>query len=283
MGDHSRIEWTDATWNPMTGCSKASPGCSRCFAERLSLRHGWSAKPWLPAHAAENLRWHPDRLALPLRWRRPRRIFVNSMSDLFHEAAPDAWRDAVFGAIVATWLLGRRHQFQILTKRAEAMATYFAADGQALLARWAKAAAPLLAAIAPRTCHWDSMPWPLPTVWLGVSVENARWARARLPHLVAAPAAVRFVSAEPLLGPVDLAPWLSGLDWVIVGGESGPRARPMDLDWVRAIRDQCLGAGVPFFFKQMGGLRPGGDAVLDGEVWRQWPGERRGSDAKTLQ
>ncbi|MCL6562579.1 MAG: phage Gp37/Gp68 family protein [Firmicutes bacterium] len=273
MADRSRIEWTDATWNPMTGCSHASPGCARCFAERLSLRHGWSARPWLPAHAAENLRWHPDRLALPLRWRRPRRIFVNSMSDLFHEAAPDAWRDAVFGIIAACAAQGRGHVFQALTKRADGMAAYFAAGSGALLPRWRAAAAPALAelGLALPDAAWAALPWPLPNLWLGVSVENARWARGRLPALLATPAAVRFVSCEPLLGPVDLTPWLRRLDWVIVGGESGPKARPMDPAWARALRDQCLAVGVPFFLKQLGGPRPGGEAALDGEIWRQWP------------
>ena len=217
MGDQSTIEWTDATWNPVTGCTKISPGCKHCYAERLAAR----------LHAMGNPRYrdgfkvtlHPDQLTLPLRWKSPRRIFVNSMSDLFHDAVPEEFIRRVFEVMAqAHW-----HIFQVLTKRAQR-----------------------LAELAPR------LPWPS-NVWQGVSVENARYA-SRVSELVKVPAAVRFLSVEPLLGPIDLP--LKGVAWVTVGGESGPGHRPMRPEWVRAIRDQCTDAGIAFFFKQWGGPRP---------------------------
>jgi protein gp37 len=242
MGDKSAIEWTDATWNPVTGCSKVSPGCKHCYAERLALR----------LHAMGNPRYrdgfrvslHPDQLTLPLRWGQPRRIFVNSMSDLFHEAVPEDFIRQTFEVMErASW-----HVFQILTKRA---------------AR--------LAALAP------SLPWPA-NVWQGVSVENARYV-SRVAHLRTVPAHVRFLSVEPLLGPIPQLP-LDGIHWVIVGGESGPGHRILDPAWVRAIRDQCLAAGVPFFFKQWGGrTSKSGGRQLDGHAWDQMPDSRRQPEA----
>lgn len=270
MSDRSAIEWTDASWNPVSGCSKVSPGCAHCYAEALTLRFRPASKPWWPAFAAENVVLHPERLGAPLRWRRPRRVFVNSMSDLFHEQVPDAFIDRVF----AVMALAQGQTFQVLTKRPERMRAYFARpDAEEWVADH------IYAAPMRESAQWVaagrgrvSPAWPLPNVWLGVSVENERWAEARVPVLVETPAAVRFLSCEPLLGPLDLNRWLGRLpvdwrtnpdpveppiDWVIVGGESGPRARPMDLAWVRAIRDQCRRAGVPLFIKQLGGLRPG--------------------------
>ena len=189
MADGSGIQWTQATWNPVTGCSKVSPGCAHCYAETLSHRFGWSAKPWHPEHAEENVVLHPKRLEQPLRWRRPRLIFVNSMSDLFHERVPLDFVREVFDVMAQT----ERHTFQILTKRADRLVEF----------------APLL-------------PWP-ENVWIGVSIENMRWA-CRADCLRSVPAAVRFVSAEPLLGPLDRLD-LGGIDWLIAGGESGHKHR----------------------------------------------------------
>jgi protein gp37 len=234
MGERSRIEWTDATWNPVTGCTKVSPGCKYCYAERLAYRLQAMGNPRYRAGFAVTL--HPDQLSLPLRWKGPRRIFVNSMSDLFHEDVPEDFIQRVFEVMAsANW-----HVFQILTKRS---------------AR--------LAALA------SCLPWSS-NVWQGVSVENARYVR-RIDHLRAVPAAVRFLSLEPLIGSLQGLP-LDGIDWVIAGGESGPVHRPMDPDWVRAIRDQCLAANVPFFFKQWGGrTHAAGGRLLDGRTWDQMP------------
>jgi protein gp37 len=237
MGDNSAIEWTDATWNPVTGCSKISPGCKFCYAERLAKR----------LQAMGNCRYvhgfdvtlHPDQLDLPLRWKQPRRIFVNSMSDLFHEAVPEPYIRRVFEVMaVAPW-----HSFQILTKRASRLADI----GLRLV-------------------------WP-PNVWQGVSVENAEYL-GRILELTTVPARVRFLSLEPLLGPIPNLP-LQRVDWVIVGGESGPGCRPIERNWVRSIRDQCLRAGVPFFFKQWGGrTSKAGGRKLDGKLWSQMPNDR---------
>ncbi len=240
MSDNSPIEWTDATWNPVTGCSKVSPGCANCYAETLSLRFGWSAKPWTPANAAENVILHPERLLLPTRWRQPRRVFVNSMSDLFHELVPDPYIRQVFEVMAQC----PRHEFQVLSKRPERM----------------------------RELHrlWTDRHGILPNVWLGTSIENDRWV-GRANDLRATPAAVRFISAEPLLGPLPSLD-LTGVDWLIVGGESGAGHRPMDPDWVRDLRDRCLAAGVAFFFKQWGGRTPKSHGrELDGRTWDQYP------------
>ena len=249
------IEWTDRTWNPVTGCSKVSEGCRNCYAEAISLRFKRSVGPWNAINAAENVVLHPDRLHQPFEWREPSRVFVNSMSDLFHEQVPNNYIDQVFGVMAQA----RPHTFQILTKRPERMRAYLTSPD-----RNAKVA---LAAIGIPYPQWQ---WPLPNVWLGVSVEDQRAADERIPHLLETPAAVRFLSCEPLIGPVDLERWLvyydslygepwgsrGDLHWVIVGGESGPKARPMHPDWARSLRDQCVAAGVPFFFKQHGEWSP---------------------------
>jgi len=229
MADHSAIEWTDATWNPVTGCTKVSEGCRHCYAERLTERfHG--------PGSFQSIRLHPERLNHPLRWRRPRHVFVNSMSDLFHESIPDSFIFKVFEVVCgADW-----HVFQILTKRAERL------KGIAL-----------------------RLPWP-GHLWQGVSVEDCRqtW---RVNSLQQVPAAVRFISVEPILGPIPDLP-LAGIHWVIVGGESGPGHRPVDPAWVREIHDQCTDAGIPFFFKQWGGRTPkSGGRLLDGRLWNQMP------------
>jgi protein gp37 len=234
VSNQSAIEWTDATWNPVTGCTQVSPGCKHCYAERLAKR--------LQAMGSRRYRngfkvtMHPDVLSLPLTWRRPRRIFVNSMSDLFHEQLPEDFIQSVFEVMTrADW-----HVFQVLTKRAVR-----------------------LAEISPR------LPWP-GNVWQGVSVENAQYVW-RVSSLQEVPAHVRFLSVEPLLGPIPELP-LGGIHWVIVGGESGPGHRAPDPGWVREIRDQCVANSVPFFFKQWGGRTPkAGGRLLDGQTWSQMP------------
>ncbi len=238
MASNSTIEWTDATWNPVTGCDKVSPGCAHCYAERIAERfRGTAAFP----HGFD-VTLHDDRRELPLRWRRPRRIFVNSMSDLFHDTVPEPFIRAVFDTMRrAHW-----HQFQVLTKRSERLSR--------------------LAGV---------LPWP-ENVWMGVSVENQHWSR-RIADLRRVPAAVRFLSVEPLLGPLRLD--LHDIDWVIVGGESGPGARPMRLDWAVSVRDQCVAAGVPFFFKQWGSHDEMGrrmsksraGRMLEGDIWDELP------------
>jgi protein gp37 len=236
MGDKSAIEWTDATWNPVTGCTKLSPGCKHCYAERLAGRLQAMGNPRYRNGFGITL--HPDQLDLPLRWKQPRRIFVNSMSDLFHEAIPEDFVHRVFSTMArAHW-----HVFQVLTKRASR-----------------------LAELAP------DLEWPR-NVWQGVSVESADYLD-RVKHLRRVPPAVRFLSIEPLLGPMPRLP-LQGIDWVIVGGESGPRARAMQLHWAAGIRNQCLAAEVPFFFKQWGGRTPkSGGRMLGGRTWDEMPSD----------
>jgi protein gp37 len=238
MADSTAIEWTDATWNPVTGCTKISAGCDNCYAARFSERfRGVDGHPF---KFGFDLTLRPARLEQPLQWRRPRKIFVNSMSDLFHKSIPRAFLDRVFGTMErANW-----HTYQVLTKRSSLMRDY-------LRQRYGGAGGP-------------------PHIWFGVSVEDSTKV-SRIKHLGDAPAAVRFLSVEPLIGPVGKLD-LAKIDWVIVGGESGPRARPMNPDWVRDVRDQCNAAGVAFFFKQWGGLRPkSGGRVLDGYKWDEFP------------
>jgi protein gp37 len=234
MADHSKIEWTDATWNPVTGCNKVSPGCKHCYAQRFSER--FRGVPGHPFEQGFDLRLWPERLGLPLGWRAPRRIFVNSMSDLFHERVPLDFIKRVFGTMRAA----SQHQFQVLTKRAERLVEV-----------------------------WDSLYWP-ENVWMGVSVENEKYAyRSELLRKV--PAHVRFLSVEPLIGPIPRLP-LRGIHWVIVGGESGPGARPMQPEWVRSIRAQCVRAKVRFFFKQWGGIRKHATGrTLDGRTFDEMP------------
>ena len=234
MAQQSSIEWTDATWNPVTGCSKISPGCKNCYAERMAKRLQAMGQPRYRNGFAVTLQ--PDVLEAPLRWRTSRLIFVNSMSDLFHEDVPTDYIGAVFQTMEkASW-----HVFQVLTKRADR-----------------------LEQLAPK------LPWPS-NVWMGVSVENADYT-GRVRHLQRVPAAVRFLSVEPLLGPIPRVP-LSGIHWVIAGGESGPHARPVEPAWIRGVRDQCLARKVPFFFKQWGGVRKKRTGrTLDHRTWDEMP------------
>jgi len=232
--DHSAIEWTEATWNPTSGCTKVSPGCDRCYAERITLRFPKSFPNGF------NLTLRPAALDVPLHWRRPRLIFVNSMSDLFHSDVPEDYIALVFDVMQRT----PRHTYQILTKRAQR-----------------------LARLATR------LKWP-ENVWMGVSVETDRYTW-RIEYLRRVPAAVRFVSAEPLLAPLPNLN-LDGIDWLIAGGESQTGCRPSSVDWFRDLRDQCAAAGVAFFLKQFGGhpsKRGGDDAVLDGRRWVDMPRE----------
>ena len=235
MTDKTGIEWTDATWNPVTGCTKVSPGCAHCYAEAITLRFKRGG-PFLPGKAT--IRLHEDRLDQPSKWKSPRRVFVNSMSDLFHEEVPFSFLLSVFDEMARA----DRHTFQILTKRHE-----------------------YLRQVA------DKLDWPR-NVWMGVSVENQYWADRRIPALIDVPAEVRFLSAEPLLKPVNLRPYLEDIQWVIVGGESGPKARPIEAEWVCSIRDDCVDEGVPFFFKQWGGKtsKAGGRSLL-GREWSEMP------------
>jgi protein gp37 len=251
MGETSKIEWTDATWNPVTGCTKVSPGCDHCYAEGIANRFRGPAFP-----NGFDVTLRENRLTEPFRWREPRRVFVNSMSDLFHEAVPDTYIERVFMVMANT----PQHTYQVLTKRHARMRSFVSQ-----LPGW----------------------WPLPNVWLGVSVEDQKWANIRVPALIGTTAAVRFLSCEPLLGPVSLTaesnPWgryfIDGIDWVIVGGESGAAARPMRAEWARTLRDECEAHETAFFFKQWGshdehGKRMSKHAagrLLDGRTWDEYP------------
>ena len=239
----TKIEWTQETWNPVTGCTKVSQGCKHCYAERLFPRV--YAKT---GRTFTDVRCHPERLDAPLHWKKPRRIFVNSMSDLFHEDVPLEFVDDVFRIMaLADW-----HTFQVLTKRPERMRAYLVSQPSQRV----------------HTTDTEHIIYTVPSrnVWLGVSVEDQASADERIPLLLQTPAAVRFLSCEPLLGPIDLSAHLGIapnhddlrglLNWVIAGGESGPKARPSHPDWFRSLRDQCAAAGVPFFFKQWGEWRP---------------------------
>lgn len=313
MSASTPIEWTrsddgsaGATWNPVTGCTKVSEGCDHCYAETFAER--WRGVPGHPFEQGFDVRLWPERLTLPLRWRRPRRVFLNSMSDLWHDAVGADLIARVFAVIA----VAEQHTFQVLTKRPGRMHSLL--SDEAFWHQVQKAAAeygPSPEAMAAIDGQF------LPNLWLGVSVETQKWASVRLDKLAAtSAAAVRFASCEPLLGELDIRPWLAGsLQWVIAGGESGPGARPMHPDWARSLRDQCQDAGVPYFFKQWGAFAPeanghdrGGiqfidrrgqswngmeiparpDAVglrrvgkgragrmLDGRTWDEFPGRRR--------
>lgn len=238
MAQNSSIEWTDATWNPVTGCTKVSPGCKNCYAHRMANR----------LQAMGNARYlngfdvtlHEDLIDRPLEWRRPRLIFVNSMSDLFHRDVPTEFVQRIF----RTMSLASHHTFQILTKRPDRLAK--------------------LAAL---------LPWP-DNVWVGVSIESESY-QSRIRSLIRVSAAVRFLSIEPLLGPIPRLP-LRGIDWVIVGGESGPHSRTCEASWVRQIRDRCIETRTPFFFKQWGGKRKSATGrILDGRTWDEMPVPKR--------
>ncbi|MVA28737.1 phage Gp37/Gp68 family protein [Agrobacterium vitis] len=289
MAENTKIEWTDATWNPITGCSVVSPGCTNCYAMKLAgtrLQHHPSragltkdskAGPVWTGEVRFNEQW----LTEPLKWKRPRMIFVCAHGDLFAEGVPDEWIDQVF----AVMALAPHHTFQVLTKRPERMRDYLSVHPDILRDRWYRSVpagkwpvsvSEAYAAIHPhateemRALYNRKQPlFPLPNVWLGVSVEDQPRAEQRIPILLDTPAAIRWISAEPLLGPIyipeympnklwaDLKSWKQNeIDWVVAGGESGRNARPMHPDWARSLRDQCTAAGVPFLFKQWGEWAP---------------------------
>ncbi len=270
MSANSKIEWCDATWNPVTGCTKVSPGCDHCYAETFAER--WRGTPGHYFERGFDVQLRPDKLNMPLHWRKPRHVFVNSMSDLFHKDVPDEYIARVFAVMAES----PRHTYQVLTKRHARMRSLLSS------AEW-----PNLLQAARDNLHsawddrWDDDPVPdafatvLPNVWLGITAENQQWADIRIPALLDTPAAVRMVSAEPLLGPIKLPehhPWHytefgvlcacgeamrdercpRQIDWLIVGGESGRGARPMNPEWATDLRDYCTEHRVPFFFKQWG-------------------------------
>lgn len=298
MPGKSAIEWCDKTWNPVTGCTKVSAGCDSCYAERFAER--WRGIPGHPYEQGFDLKLWPDRLDLPLRWTKPSRIFVNSMSDLFHAGVPDEFISQVF----MTMAEARRHTFQILTKRPQRMLRFLTEIENTRMLPGTG-----ITMTALRAAPGDGVlrPWPLPNVWLGTSVENQD-AAFRLDALVKTPAAVRFVSAEPLIGPLDLDKWLrrpcawcngtgtvlessllysvpdeevpcgdcegsglrtgqSSIHWVIAGGESGSGHRPAEVAWFRSLADQCREANVPFFMKQDSGFRSGHQGRIPDNLW----------------
>lgn len=334
MAEKTHIEWTDATWNPVTGCSKVSAGCKHCYAERDWARLSANPKTRYYGREFTDVRCHAAVLDLPLRWTKPRRIFVNSMSDLFHPDVPDEFIDKVFAIMGACQF----HIFQVLTKRPERMLAYFnerwqpapewsqrdrhAAVEKKVMEIAGRHISPFVLDTEGETRYdqierefyymeipdearfwteeglsrFKSASWPFPNVWLGVSIEDQATADERVPLLLQTPAAVRWISAEPLLedvtifsleGPIDVYPEMkSPIDWVVAGGESGPKARPMHLEWARSLRDQCAAAGVPFLFKQWGEYLPaeldecpcGPPAAhwmwADGAPWTTFDGQR---------
>lgn len=275
----TKIDWADVVWNPVTGCTPASAGCQNCYAQRMAKR--LAGRCGYPADEPFKVTLHPERLEEPLRWRKPRRIFVCSMGDLFHPDVPDEF----IGQVFETMACARQHTFLLLTKRPGRMHRFITA--------YSAPGGPL-----------GNYLHNFPHIWLGVTAENQAMADERIPILLATPAAVRFVSVEPMLGPMDFehpdnegygVEVIKGLDWVILGGETGPGARPMHPQWARHVRDQCVADGVPLFFKQwgeggrLGTALPGnerkeagydyrqknGGHLLDGQEWRQWPGEAK--------
>lgn len=279
----TKIEWTDETWNPVSGCTKVSTGCKNCYAERVAQRF-WKGRKFT------EVQMHADRLDQPLRWRKPRRVFVNSMSDLFHEAVPDEFIDEVFSIMMAA----PKHTFQVLTKRPGRARAYMKLRAGALLEPHGDVGQRLFDL---RAALDSTREWPPRNVWLGVSCEDQQRADQRIPQLLDTPAAVRFLSCEPLLAPIEFSdvtkrsdavqqlgkPALAGIDWVIVGGESGAGARPCYVAWIRSIVEQCKAAGVACFVKQLGAVPRGGPWALmdskggDPAEWpedlrvRQWP------------
>ena len=234
MAQKSRIEWTESTWNPVTGCTKISSGCKNCYAERMAKRLKAMGQP--NYRNGFDVTLQPHALKIPLRWQRSRTIFVNSMSDLFHQKVPAKFIQKIFEVMCQT----PQHQYQILTKRSDRLAKF---NGK--------------------------FDWPH-NVYMGVTVEEAKYS-FRIDHLRQTPAVVKFLSLEPLLGPIPQIN-LDGIDWIIVGGESGPGARPIAHEWVVNIRDQCIEANVPFFFKQWGGVnKKKAGRLLDGRIWEQLP------------
>lgn len=300
---NSSIEWTDATWSPTTGCTHVSEGCRFCYAEALSLRFGRSKHPWTKPYEQENVKFHHERMEIPYTWKKPKRIFVDSMSDLFHPLVPD-------GVVAWVWMTMAKtpqHTYQILTKRPERMLDFVrrwddlsgesrdfrgvrgpdatrkahpSGRGQLFAAYLDELGKTVEGGAPPEGSAWPTFDWmegprwwtraPLPNVWLGTSIEDNRVVD-RADFLRRTPATVRFLSCEPLIGPLDQLN-LTGIDWVITGGESGPHHRPFDPDWARDVRDRCLVQGIAFFHKQNGGRTPkAGGRLLDGREWNGMP------------
>src|SRR5690606_9421890 len=327
----TNIEWTDETWNPVVGCSPVSEGCRNCYAAREAIRLAGNPNPEVSGPyigTAEMrglgrfrrpvftgiVRGVEGRLTEPLRWKKPRRVFVNSMSDLFHPAVPFEVVDRVFAVMAIT----PRHVYQVLTKRPDRMAEYmngldpervinaagdlFGDEGWSWVSNWMEGwSRPHEVPDDGNPCNGTVKRWPLPNVWLGTSVEDQAAADERIPHLIETPAAVRFLSCEPLLGPVDLSSWIgnppvcgpgsertwlpdeAGVDWVIVGGESGPKARPCDVQWILRIVKQCKRAAVPVFVKQLGAFVVDRDDVgfeADLSVWADGPDAGQPTDPR---
>ena len=273
MAAKTKIEWTDATWNPAVGCTKVSAGCAHCYAERIAARfrhHTAYVGTTVNGRWSGQINLRYSALDEPLRWRIARRVFVCSMGDPFHHAVPDDYIDRMWGVMA----LCPEHLFLVLTKRPERMAEYTRTPdrrGRITVLMNAQCKG------KPQLYTSQTEPWPLPNVVLGTSIENQPAADERLPHLSRCRAPVLFVSCEPLLEEIDLSPWIDRLGWVIVGSESGQRARPMDEDWVRLLRNQCVEAGVPFFYKQR---RFNGMTIstpdLDGRQWTEMPRLEKG-------
>ncbi len=290
VAENSAIQWTQATWNVVTGCTQVSPGCANCYIERTPpFRKAGQHFDMVGKEVTTGVTCHPDRLDWPLKWREGRKIFTCSLGDLFHEAVPDDFIAAVFGVMAASW----QHTFQVLTKRPErmsALVSKMTVDEGFIRASLKLSDKGFQRFRASGKSHPEPYPWPLSNVWLGTSVENQTWAERRIPLLLETPAAIRFLSVEPLLREVDLSLYLAcrtcghkkgdhwagaplqaqlppdhpyvGVDWVIVGGESGHGARVLELEWVRRLVCQCREAGIPIFVKQLG------------EVWAKQQGER---------
>jgi protein gp37 len=261
----SAIEWTEVTWNPVTGCDRISAGCDHCYALTLAKRLKAMGQPKYQRDGDARtsgpgfgLAVHPQELDLPFRWKRSRRVFVNSMSDLFHQDVPDDFIAAVF----ATMSLANQHQYQVLTKRPQRMAKLLASPG-------------FLELVGEHRGVAGGIEWPLPNVWLGTSIESDRYAW-RADHLRKTPAAIRFLSLEPLIAEVPSLE-IHDLDWIIVGGESGPGARPIQLGWIRELRRRARGEGVAFFVKQLGTrwAAEHGYGQTHGVEWEQWPSDLR--------
>jgi len=278
MSTASKIEWTETTWNPVTGCDRISSGCDRCYALTLAKRLKAMGSQKYQADGDPRtsgpgfaVTVHEDTVPEPLRWRKPRVVFVNSMSDLFHARVPDAFIASVFAVMAVT----PQHTYQVLTKRPRRMRALLASD--AFCSQVGAAAGALgLGTAADRA----PLPWPAPNVWLGTSIENDDYTW-RADCLRQVPAAVRFLSLEPLLGPLPSLS-LDGIGWVIAGGESGPGCRPLDLAWVRDIRDRCASQDAAFFFKQVGGPTPkAGGRQLDGRTWDEYPAAGQRARAAT--
>jgi protein gp37 len=312
MAQKTSIEWCDVSWNPVRGCSRVSEGCRNCYAERMAARFSGFGQPFtdFAAMTPAGPLWTgkvaliPEKLDEPLHWRKPRRVFVNSMSDLFHEGLSDRDVAKVFSAM----RFAPRHTFQVLTKRPARMLEWFSKCGNGGGLGWIthNNTEPERAYRGTGVIVGESDRWPLPNVWLGVSVENQATADERIPLLLQTPAAVRFVSLEPLLGPVDISQYLdgrcgscgavlprsgsavgecskcewgtfyAGIQWAIIGGESGPGARPMDLAWLESAVQQCREAGVPIFIKQDSGRFPGQQGRIPDDLWiKEFPHDPR--------